>query len=439
METMKNEVRDQTTEDSGFIPTMNYSFVTTVDREWELREKLGKFCSKYSKKLDAVFTITSEKVKLNQKGVIRNECGDPDAYALDGFKFTIDFKMPSLRFEGYEHVATLKIESLEDGGAVNLVFPAKKYEKENFTRYFVEAFRCDHCKTVRGRKIVHLWRNEAGSDLMIASTCSKEYFGESVWKALRGFENYSPDMIGADFEMEFGGGGSRGWYDTRDRVNFAKLAFGYMMHTNRYVSQSKASQYDKMSTTSEINYLVTPISRSGLSDADWLEMVQEQKDKRDLYNKVADEKGFDIVKIKEFWDAKLEANPEDNFTRNCWINFSLEKVRYGLFTYAVFAYCKEVLDFGKDKTAGKPSEYVGEVGKRLKGLKLKVVFVTSFETAFGVCFLMKMTDEAGNVFVWKTGNGLEQDKEYVLDGTVKEHSEYKGTKNTVLTRCKVKE
>jgi len=51
-----------------------------------------------------------------------------------------------------------------------------------------------------------------------------------------------------------------------------------------------------------------------------------------------------------------------------------------------------------------------------------------------------MEDEAGNVYTWKTtSEHLEEEWTYQMRGTVKEHTEYRGTPQTVLTRCKVSE
>jgi hypothetical protein len=50
------------------------------------------------------------------------------------------------------------------------------------------------------------------------------------------------------------------------------------------------------------------------------------------------------------------------------------------------------------------------------------------------------TFKAGdNTLVWKTTKGLsiEENTEVTLKGTIKEHTEYKEEKQTVLTRCKV--
>lgn len=92
----------------------------------------------------------------------------------------------------------------------------------------------------------------------------------------------------------------------------------------------------------------------------------------------------------------------------------------------------------------KQSSYVGEIGKRLK-LKVKYIRSSWFESSFWgnvvTTYIHKFVDTDNNVFIWKTTNGIceEYDTEFTLVGTVKEHSEYDGEKQTVLTRCKYEE
>jgi hypothetical protein len=45
-------------------------------------------------------------------------------------------------------------------------------------------------------------------------------------------------------------------------------------------------------------------------------------------------------------------------------------------------------------------------------------------------------DPEGRQIVWKTGKALEEDK-VVLKGRVKEHGEYRGIPQTVVTRCSI--
>lgn len=103
-------------------------------------------------------------------------------------------------------------------------------------------------------------------------------------------------------------------------------------------------------------------------------------------------------------------------------------------------------------------EYVGNIKDRLT-LELTLVGEYSYETNYsyygGIGHIYTMKDDEGNTFVWKTSNFLEvpyegnekrwddneqfikKGERFKLIGTVKEHSEYRGVKQTVLTRCKV--
>ena len=87
------------------------------------------------------------------------------------------------------------------------------------------------------------------------------------------------------------------------------------------------------------------------------------------------------------------------------------------------------------------SAWVGQVGERLKGLKLTVSNCVRIETDdyFNpVYYIVTMRDEAGNTFLYKGGSfGPEKGIEVVVTGTVKAHSEYKGEKQTVIARLAV--
>lgn len=91
------------------------------------------------------------------------------------------------------------------------------------------------------------------------------------------------------------------------------------------------------------------------------------------------------------------------------------------------------------------SGFVGEIGKKFD-MMVTYDYTAAWQNSYGyswepqVTYLHTFKDEQGNVFVWKTGNSIDADygTKLSITGTVKEHSEYKGIKQTVLTRCKVK-
>ena len=67
-----------------------------------------------------------------------------------------------------------------------------------------------------------------------------------------------------------------------------------------------------------------------------------------------------------------------------------------------------------------------------------ITHVKCFPGDFGDRFLYRMVDGQGNILVWwaSASQGWEVGLGYAINGTVKKHDDYKGTKQTVLSRCK---
>ena len=82
------------------------------------------------------------------------------------------------------------------------------------------------------------------------------------------------------------------------------------------------------------------------------------------------------------------------------------------------------------------SEYVGEIGERIEEV-LTVTKAFTFDGYYGTSTMHIMENADGNVFVWTTASkSFPEGKVMTLRGTIKDHREYKGTKQTILTRCK---
>lgn len=82
------------------------------------------------------------------------------------------------------------------------------------------------------------------------------------------------------------------------------------------------------------------------------------------------------------------------------------------------------------------SQHVYMVGSRVRDLSLKVYKVWE-----GPGYTMHtLTDSDNNVYMWTTSSRtLPLDAQITMDVTIKEHTEYKGIKQTVLTRPRIKE
>lgn len=89
------------------------------------------------------------------------------------------------------------------------------------------------------------------------------------------------------------------------------------------------------------------------------------------------------------------------------------------------------------------SEYVGEPQERIQA-EVKITDLNSYHvngySYLGTeVYVYSMEDQLGNVLVWKTSCNLNVKKgdAITIQGTVKDHSEYRGIKQTQLTRCKI--
>jgi hypothetical protein len=79
------------------------------------------------------------------------------------------------------------------------------------------------------------------------------------------------------------------------------------------------------------------------------------------------------------------------------------------------------------------------VGQR-EEFVLRLISIREWAGDYGVTYFHLFRDVSGNNFIWKSSvYECREDigKVHNIKGTVKAHQEYKGTKQTVLSRCKV--
>lgn len=82
------------------------------------------------------------------------------------------------------------------------------------------------------------------------------------------------------------------------------------------------------------------------------------------------------------------------------------------------------------------SEYQGEVGDKLE-LVVTVEKTIALDGYYGPSTMHIMRDYDGNCYVWTTAaRSWDVDTEHSIRGTVKDHKQYKGVKQTILTRCR---
>lgn len=345
------------------------------------------------------------------------------------------------KYNGWRFVATL--DHHDSGNVIRsfdhqLVIP-KKYETCGPT--------CEHCNTIRSRKDTYLVYNDDTKEFkQVGKSCLQEFTHGLSAEDVALYCKYYEEMEGG-----FGySGPSENRYISVE--NILRYAFECYRHWGYSKSESSFEE--------ENGYLPTGYrsTRSRVTDYYYINRCLQAE--RDRLRAEMDEVGFD--KNSEYavnttaaaleWIRNISKDEMDKSTyiRNLHIICSDDytdwrslgflvslTITYNRHIEKVAAYEKKQNAIEAEKRC---SEYVGEVGQRVTINCKTFDCVSSWETRFGVTFLYKFTDANDNVYIWYASKCVDSDSSKAVSsitGTVKDHSEYNGLKQTVLTRCKV--
>lgn len=278
-----------------------------------------------------------------------------------------------------------------------------------------ELYTCQHCNTNRKRKMYYIMYNDIDNKFMVlGSNCSKQYFGLDIEKYLKQYQ-YTIQFLEAYGENEI----------NKDAVDVLytveKIVANDLFYSleNKNYSTYKYDLYDNV-----LNF--------GFS-SDTEELRQYYKTNTAVINKKAVETIEYILNMD---------NTENNeYIRNLKDILSNELMDKKFIKYIL--YCTKLVQIDKSKKkikpAVKPSGYIGQIKDRLD-LTLTVTNIIELDNYYSndTTYMYLFTDKENNVFKWVTSAiKLDKDKTYKIKGTVKQHTEYKGIKQTVLTRCKI--
>lgn len=132
---------------------------------------------------------------------------------------------------------------------------------------------------------------------------------------------------------------------------------------------------------------------------------------------------------------------DSDFHHNLRVVFAHEAVKfdhYGLIAAAAGMHSVNVAQAAERavkaaEDAEKSNEHVGSIGERIE-LVLTVISVSERPSDFGVTYLTKLEDEAGNAFTWWGSRPLDENTTYKGKWTVKKHGEFRDRKDTTINR-----
>jgi hypothetical protein len=198
-----------------------------------------------------------------------------------------------------------------------------------------------------------------------------------------------------------------------------------------FMGKAKAEITGANSTASLVCFNMFPPTWGG-SQA----MEQWRKDEKRIEPSKADAEHAATIRL---WAANLNAEG-DQFLGNLKVALAgdtCENRDFGLICAAYMAHDKAVGDpMTKAPVAGVKNEYFGTVGKREVFEALTVTEFRHRETDYGTSTIIKYRDTEGRVAVWFASGSIDPVVGEVVKvkATVKNHDEYKGLRQTILSR-----
>lgn len=351
------------------------------------------------------------------------------------YKVTLDGTETILRYVIVEAEGTAQVNNWEFVASIQHMTPVNLISsyKPEYTipeRYYTSPSNCEHCNSKRNRKDTYLIRNTiTGEWKQVGKSCLMDFTKGMSAEAVAQYLSWFDELVKG---KSCDGVPHSRYHSTLEVIMISVEAvrrYGYKRTQDEFGSHN----YDSTaSVVSEMIYHINPMYKKRLEEGfNWNTPETEQK-------------------ATEILNWVRASNPElgsylCNLKAACGNDYC-ESRNFGIIASAVAAYNRETEKKHREeqrKQMDAKSSWVGSVGDRIDLADVSLSLLTSWDTEYGYTYLYKMVDSVGNVFTWKTGKWLggndsvAEGTKINLRGTIKNHTEFRGTKQTELTRCKV--
>lgn len=287
---------------------------------------------------------------------------------------------------------------------------------------------CEHCNSKRQRNNLYVIHNiQTDEWKQVGGSCLKLYTGGLSMEYVAAY------MDGITELEEFDGivGHGKAYCNVNDVISYA-------------VEVINKTGYFNAQSMLPTKYIVSTLMCNRLGRA--IELINDDFKNAKLDVRMSEidfhkDGTMDVVEQITNYYKNLEDNSE--FVHNIKVMLNEKYVlprNIGFLCYLPEGYAKYIQS-EIEKAKKVETKYFGEVGKRYKDKVIQdITLITSWETQWGYTGIYKIVLEDNSVLTWKTSNYLYLDKNEKFDKisfTVKEHKEYKGEKQTEVTRCKV--
>jgi hypothetical protein len=387
---------------------------------------------------DLVEKLNRRATKLNIQGItveVLEEEIRADEDGLVGKRFlNIRLIGTTPKIEGWEFLATL--EHMPGG---NIIRKMPTVEGDVPEEYRTVEPWCYHCQTMRPRNDTFLVRHEDGRIVQVGRTCLRDFLGHKDPHAVANWLSQLEEAferIHDEVSRESYGRGCGEPLLSLDEV----LSHAACMIRNHGWTSSAQVQSDPdgskvaTGTLTRINIdNMRTRQRSWNGDPLW-----------DTPNE--DDTAVAQLTIKYIRDVLSQKTELNDYEHNLKVAFSSDWVKsrsIGIVASAIAA-MKRHQDRLRERKEGASQaeikdEFIGVVGGRLTA-RVNVQKIIPISSDFGVSHLHVMCDPDGRLIKWfSTSSVLEEGKTYDITAKIKKHTEFKGSKETVVNYVKAQE
>jgi hypothetical protein len=348
----------------------------------------------------------------------RDEHGHPrDSYEL---RAALELSEPSISYGGWTFVAAL---DATEGG-----FIARTAPGQSLDGWRPDAQLCDHCGLVRHRKSTYIVRDRAGATKQIGSNCLEPFLGvepKGLWAL--GYD-FDLDDLSAE-ERDPSGHGGPDAVPTRELM---AIALAVSDGGKGFVSKAHAMDWERTSTSDAVSEHLYGRVRTP-READEHAAMQERAD---AY--LAD------GTVDAVLATARDVDSDSDYGMNLQIATSGEWVspRHSAIAVSAVAVWRRTQERAAAKATITQGFAAPEKAK-IAGIKATITKVSYQDNPYdyngGVNTLVIFQDEAGHQVKWFASGR----KDFEIGqagtftgGTVKEHAQYQGVDQTVVTRVK---
>ncbi len=404
--------------DCGAMLRVERTFEIPIGNLPMLVERMGELMKK-ARRLGVADAIGFEELRRFERVVERKR--DPETREMVEIKRAfVEVRVfgPRPKFQGWELIGRLDFAAVP-GACVRMMVPGEECPA---AFHDVDAHRCDHCGHRRSRADTFLVRHEDGTIKVVGRTCLADFLGHKSPESIASLCELLGHLnaLGGDDDERFGGRGRCPADDPREVLELA----AYSIRTRGW-----ASSKEDEPTKAHVGFLLCP----------QFHPTAEQERRAQLAEVTVKDRAMGQAAHAWILQQPTDSDYMHNLVTAC--SHAVTPKMLGVVVSGVVAYTRALereVARRRRAEAEKVSQHVGEVKQRLD-IEGEVTFVRSFDSRFGVTTLVKLADDAGNIFTWfaSTAPEVTVGDKVKVRGTVKKHDDYKGVKQTVLTRCKL--